>query len=269
MIPDDYYRTLGLEPQAEPNHIKEAYRRLAFEHHPDRNRGNPAAAEKMKSINEAYAVLSNPAKRRKYDGLRRRFGAAACGHFRTSHSEQDIFSGSDINAVFEEMARAAGFRGVDDIFREFYGQTYQSFRFSRPRVTVRAFGFRRPAANAGTRGRPAVRERLLERLFRLALGGLAGLRPPRKGNDIRDRIRLDPKLAASGGPYAYFHRQRSKKLVVKVPANVREGQHIRLTGMGAVGRSGGNNGDLLLEVRFRRSVWGRLQQWARRVLKGR
>lgn len=266
MTQDDYYRTLGLEPQAEPSHIKEAFRRLAFEHHPDRNRGNPAAAEKMKSINEAYAVLSNPAKRRQYDGLRRRFGAAACGHFRTSHTEQDIFSGSDIDAVFEEMARSAGFRGVDDIFREFYGQTYQSFRFSRPRVSVRTFGFQRPAADPGAQDRPPGKGRILERLARLALGRLAGLRPPRKGADLRDRIRLDPKFAAAGGPYAYFHRQRSKKLVVKVPANVREGQHIRLAGMGAVGRAGGNNGDLLLEVRFRRSVWGRLRHWSKRIL---
>ncbi len=267
MSQDDYYHTLGLEPQADPIQIKEAYRRLALEHHPDRNRGNPAAADKMKRINEAYAVLSNPAKRRKYDGLRRQFGAAACGHFRTSHSEEDIFSGSDINAVFEEIARAAGFRGVDDIFREFYGQTYQSFRFSRPRMSVHAFGFRRPAADSGTGSRMSVGTGLLERLARFALGRAAGSRPPGKGADIRDRIRLDPKLASTGGPYAYYHRQRSKKLVVKIPAHVREGQRIRLAGMGAAAGTGGTDGDLLLEVRFHRPVWSRLRQWAKRVWK--
>jgi curved DNA-binding protein len=267
MSQDDYYRMLGLEPRAETGEIKEAYRRLAFEHHPDRNRGNPTAAERMKGLNEAYAVLSNPEKRRRYDDLRRQFGSAAHGRFRTSHSEQDIFSGSDINAVFEEMARAAGFRGADDIFREFYGQTYQSFRFRRPGVRVRAFGFGRPAANARTGGRVSWGAGLLERIARRALGRLVGGAPPEKGADLRDRIRLDPKFAAAGGPYAYFHRQRSKKLVVKVPANVREGQHIRLAGMGAQGRAGGRSGDLLLEVRFRRPVWGRLQRWAKRVLK--
>ena len=73
MSQDDYYATLGLPPQAETRQIKEAYRRLAFEHHPDRNRDTPSAADTMKRINEAYAVLSHPAKRREYDALRERF----------------------------------------------------------------------------------------------------------------------------------------------------------------------------------------------------
>ena len=65
MAQRDYYEILGLDRDASPHKIKEAYRKLAFQYHPDRNKGNPAALEKMKEINEAYAVLSDPEKRRR------------------------------------------------------------------------------------------------------------------------------------------------------------------------------------------------------------
>jgi DnaJ-class molecular chaperone len=251
MSQDDYYATLGLPPQAEPRQVKEAYRRLAFEHHPDRNRGTPAAAETMKRINEAYAVLSHPVKRREYDALRERFGSAAHSRFRTRHTEQDIFSGSDINAVFEELARSFGFRGFEDIFRDVYGQSPQGFEFKRPRVTIRTFGFGRPFRSGGSGGARPPSAGILGRLARLALGKLGdGL--PRNGADIHDRIRINPELAAAGGPYAYLLRPVSKKLVVKIPPGVRAGQRIRLAGMGAPGRNGGKGGDLFLEVRLRR-----------------
>jgi len=59
----DYYQILEVDRNATPQTTKEAYRRLAFQYHPDRNRGNPSAVEKMKEINEAYAVLSDPRKK--------------------------------------------------------------------------------------------------------------------------------------------------------------------------------------------------------------
>ena len=117
----DYYQILGAEKNADSKRIKEAYREQAFRYHPDRNKENPEAAEKMKHVNEAYAVLSDPTKRRKYDTLRQQFGSSAYNQFRNNYSQQDIFSGSDINHIFEEMSKAFGFRGFDDIFKEFYG----------------------------------------------------------------------------------------------------------------------------------------------------
>lgn len=63
----DYYRILGIAPNASAAEIKQAYRRLAFRHHPDKNPLNLVSDEMMKEINEAYATLSDPANRRKYD----------------------------------------------------------------------------------------------------------------------------------------------------------------------------------------------------------
>jgi DnaJ-class molecular chaperone len=265
MSQDDYYETLGLTPQAETRQIKEAYRRLAFDHHPDRNRDTPSAADTMKRINEAYAVLSHPAKRREYDALRERFGSSAHSRFRTSHTEQDIFSGSDINAVFEELARSFGFRGFEDIFRDVYGQSPQGFEFKRPRVTIRTFGFGRPLRSGGGSGALPPSAGILGRLARLALGRL-GDGMPRDGADIHDRISISPELAAAGGPYAYLLRPVSKKLVVKIPPGVRAGQRIRLAGMGAPGRNGGKDGDLLLEVRLHRPFRERARNFMAGIL---
>ena len=67
MTDQDYYTVLGVGPNADEQQIKEAFRQKAFEFHPDRNQGDETAAFRMKAVNEAYAVLSNPTKRREYD----------------------------------------------------------------------------------------------------------------------------------------------------------------------------------------------------------
>lgn len=260
MSTDDYYKTLGVEPQASLRQIKAAYRRLAFEHHPDRNRDRPASAETMKRVNEAYAVLSNPAKRREYDALRQQFGPSAHHQYRNAHTERDIFSGSDINSVFEEISRAFGLRGFDDIFRDFYGHDYQRFEFRRPRVSVRGFVLRRSFGPGPDSTMSTATNGPFNRIARAALRRLTGIKLPERGADIHGRIELDPAFADAGGPYAYYQRERSKKLVVKIPAGVRTGQRIRLAGMGHLGKEGGGPGDLLLEVRLRRPLLQRLIQ---------
>jgi len=141
MEQQDYYQQLNIEKNAGQKQIKEAYRKLAFEYHPDRNQGNPNAANEMKAINEAYAVLSDGSKRRQYDEMKQRFGSSAHTRFRSSYSEKDIFSGSDIHQIFEEMARSFGVRGFDEIFREFYGPGYRSFEFRKKGLFGRGFFF--------------------------------------------------------------------------------------------------------------------------------
>lgn len=266
MSSDDYYATLGVSQDASIRQIKAAYRRLAFQHHPDRNRDNPRSSEAMKRINEAYAILSSPVKRREYDELRRQFGSAAYSRYQSAHSQQDIYNGSDINTVFEEMARAFGFRGFEDIFREFYGPDSQHFEFKRPGIRVRAFTFARPFSMDTGRPYTPHRDGPLGRIARLAFRKMSGFDLPENGGNIRDHIYIDSGLAAAGGPYAYFLQERSKKLVVKIPAGVRKGQRIRLAGMGHEGRAGGTAGDLLLEVRLRRPIQERIKNWVVRIL---
>ncbi len=137
----DYYHVLGVDRDASQQAIKEAYRKLAFQYHPDRNKGDPAATEKMKDINEAYAVLSDVSKRREYDLLRSRYGSFAYERFRQSHTPEDISRGSDIDQIFEEFAKMFGFRSSGDIFRESYGPEHRSFEFRRPGMFDRGYIF--------------------------------------------------------------------------------------------------------------------------------
>jgi DnaJ-class molecular chaperone len=235
----DYYEILGVPQDATQQQIKEAYRKLAFQYHPDRNKGNPESTARMKSVNEAYAVLSNPSKRRNYDVYRRQYGSSAYGQFRQSYSENDIFRGSDINQIFEEMARAFGFRGFEEIFRESYGQGYRSFEFKKPGFFGRGFVFTAPSPFlTGSLGR----------LTKYLLKKMSGIEFPEDGADVDETIDLTPEQATNGGPYPYSYRKQSKKLVVMIPPGVHEGQRIRLAGMGDKGKGGGKQGDLYLKV---------------------
>ena len=254
MSQEDYYQVLGVDQNASQIRIKEAYRQAAFKYHPDRNRENTAAAEKMKKINEAYAVLSNPAKKADYDNMRTRFGSSAYKHFRNNYSEQDIFSGSDINHIFEEMARSFGFRGSNEIFKEFYGGVYQQFEFKKSGGQARKFIFRGSTQAGHQRQVRFPVDGNLGKVLRYVVQKVSGLQLPEDGADIDERLYLTPQQALQGGPFAYYLRRQSKKLVVNIPAGIREGQRIRLEGMGEKGKAGGKSGDLFLKVHLRKPM---------------
>lgn len=247
----DYYQVLQIAPNADSKKIKEAYRELAFKYHPDRNREDPESAEKMKLVNEAYAVLSDPQKRSRYDALRNQYGSSAYDRFRKNYSEKDIYSGSDIHSIFEEMAKTFGLRGFDEIFREFYGPGYRTFEFKRPGISGRGFVFFGSFGLGGGRQVQPPLGKKLGKLSRFVFKKIAGAGLPENGEDINDVIYLDPPAAREGGPYAYYHKPKSKKLVVKIPRGVRDGQKIRLAGMGEDGKDGGKPGDLYLRVKIK------------------
>jgi DnaJ-class molecular chaperone len=92
----DYYRILQVEPEADQTALKKAYHKLAVIWHPDRNPDSQVAEERFKSIAEAYAVLSDPVKRRRYDQL----GPDAFG---SEYAAGDIFEGFDLNDLFREF----------------------------------------------------------------------------------------------------------------------------------------------------------------------
>lgn len=256
----DYYSVLGVDSQASAKQIKEAYRTLAFENHPDRNKENPESAEKMKGINEAYAVLSNDKKRREYDAMRLQFGDSAAGRFRQNYTEQDIFKGSDVQQMFEEVAKAFGLRGVDEIFKDFYGPGYRSFSVKRKGVLFSGFMF------TGGFGSPAKGRMTLPfgnaigKLPRMMMKQLFGATLPQQGDDLTDTIRISEDHARQGGPFAYHHRKQSKKLVVKIPPGTRMDQRIRLAGMGKAGKDGGAPGDLYLRVKIKTPLGQKIKQ---------
>lgn len=105
----DYYETLGVSKNADKDDIKEAYRKLAMQYHPDRNK-SPNAEEKFKELSEAYAVLSDDNKRKQYniyghEGINQRY------------SSEDLYRGTDFNDLFRDV----GFGG-SDIFNLLFGQ---------------------------------------------------------------------------------------------------------------------------------------------------
>lgn len=252
MAPHDYYQILGVEPDADAKKIKEAFRGMAFSHHPDRNENKADSADMMKRINEAYAVLSNPSKRSEYDALRNRFGDHAYGQFRNTYSEHEIFKDSDVQQIFEEVARSFGLRGLDSLFGDFTGSGYKHVAFKRHGLHGRGFiyrgGFGKRGGSAMSGGAPPGMGRLARYLFRK----IGGMSLPEAGEDMHDIIWLTPEFASSGGSYPYYHHRRSKKLVVTIPAGTKDGQQIRLARMGADGKNGGSAGDLYLKVKVKK-----------------
>lgn len=248
MSNNNYYQELNVKPDATDQEIKASFRKLAFEYHPDRNKDNSQAADKMKSVNEAYAVLSNPEKRREYDMLYQKYGDSARGQFRQNFSDQDIFQGSDIEQIFEEMARSFGLRGFDDIFKDFYGPGHKTFEFQQSGMFGKGVIFNTRMGTGPIGGKGAS---FLGMLMQKMLGKMTGILLPQRGGDMYDVVSLDPEFANQGGPFAYLHKEKEKKLVVQIPKGVREGQQIRLTGMGKDGTHGAGPGDLFLKVKIK------------------
>jgi molecular chaperone DnaJ len=110
----DYYQVLGVAETATTDEIKKAFRRLAKQHHPDRNPNNPQSSERFKEINEAHDVLSDADKRKKYDQLRR-YGAFAG----TGGSRRGPGGGADDSAVDFDLG---SFGGLGDIFSSIFGR---------------------------------------------------------------------------------------------------------------------------------------------------
>lgn len=268
----DYYTILGVEKTAGRKQIKEAYRRLALQYHPDRNRTDEAAG-RMKEINEAYAVLSDPKKREQYDSFSIRYGASGYHQFRESYSEQDIFRGSDIRQVFEEMSRIFGVRGFDEIFREHYGPGYQSFEFRRPGFSSQGFVFHSfPGMRQGGAGGPRLNGPF-GRLVKYLLKKQWGLEFPEKGKDRGDKIVIPAELAVKGGKIHYTYRPKSRDLLVTIPPGITDGKKIRLRGMGDDGKAGGEPGDLYITIYVGRDLledlkacWSKVSYWISEML---
>jgi len=117
----DYYDALGIKKDASQKEIKSAFRKLAFKYHPDRSK-LPNAEEKFKEASEAYAILSDPKKRRKYD-------ASGLDGINKQYRQEDIYNRQNFQDIFSEF----GFNG-SDLFNRIFGGGF-TFRQGQPKVS--------------------------------------------------------------------------------------------------------------------------------------
>jgi DnaJ-class molecular chaperone len=269
MTDKDYYGVLGVSESATAEEIKKTYRKLAFQYHPDKN---PGSEEMMKEINEAYAVLSDKKKREAYNAYRQRFGSSARDQFRQSYAEQDIFKDSDIYQIFEEMSRAFGFSRPEDLFsrNNVYGNQFRTYEFKGPGFFGKGTFIFRPMSTGSQEQirrsqhqteemparQPSLSSRLLVKglnMFQKHIAKKYGLAIPENGMDSYDTIKIAPEEAAAGGKVGYrcLKGNNPRDISVKVPAGIRDGQKIKLRGLGEEGKNGGVSGDLYLKVKIR------------------
>jgi curved DNA-binding protein len=222
----DYYKTLGVNKNTTPEDIKKAYRQLALKYHPDRNKGDKEAEEKFKEINEAYAVLSDPEKRRQYD----MFGAEG---FRQRYSQEDIFRGFDIGDILKDF----GF-GTSDIFSVLFGGGGGKRRRVKYTTFTGPFGQYTPGA-----GGPDYADYF-------ARGG-AG---PSKGRDMISDLTITLEEAAAGAEKLISIRRdgKAEKIAVKIPPGIDTGKKLRVAGKGERGAGGGPPGDLYVRVQVQK-----------------
>jgi len=220
----DYYKVLGVEKSASEDQIKKAYRKLAREYHPDMKPGDKKAEEHFKQINEAYEVLSDPGKRRKYDQL----GAS---YQQYQHMGGDP-RGFDWGQWMSGMGRQRGgarveFSGdLNDLFGQ--GGDFSDFFNA-------IFG----DMGAGTGTAPGTTQRTSRRA-RSSVHA-TGMR----GRDYEQPIEITLEEAYTGTTRTLS--KDGQRIEVKIPAGARTGTKVRLSGQGTSGL-GGPAGDLYLVV---------------------
>jgi len=218
----DYYEILGVSRDVDEKAIKRAYRRLAMKYHPDRNPGKEKEAnDKFKEINEAYAVLGDPEKRKQYD------------QFGTVGDVGDIFSSPYTRTTFEDLMKRFGgshlsFDFLDDIFGDALWDKSFSFK-----VFSHGFG---GSQGVRFRGRRGIN---LEEIFAQAQ------RPQRQ--DVRYEIAITQEQAAQGLEKDLV--RRNKRLRVKIPAGVKTGTKVRLRNARQI--TDGQPGDIMILVKVK------------------
>jgi curved DNA-binding protein len=229
----DYYKVLGVARTASEDEIKKAYRKLARKYHPDVNPGDKTAEDKFKELNEAYEVLSDPEKRKRYDQLGANWKAGADFTPPPGWGEGARVDFGDIGDIFGGPGRGAG--DFSDFFETIFAGTRSA---------------RRGRAGFAMRGQDveAEIELTLEDAHRgvtrtLSLQTIVQC-PTCQGSGVRDNKPCPPCRGVGVV-------NQPKTLDVNIPAGVRKGSMVRLAGQGEAGTGDAPAGDLLLRVRLR------------------
>jgi curved DNA-binding protein len=218
----DYYKILGVSKTASKDEIKKAYRKLARQYHPDVNQGNKASEEKFKEVNEAYEVLSDQAKREKYD----HFGSQWQQYERSGGRPEDFdwtqwssrpaggaytqtISPEDLEQILGGMGGAGGF---SDFFEALFGN----------------LGGSPTGRGRGAAGREQTRRTL-------------------RGRDNEQTVQVSLEDAFRGASVS-LQWEGGRRVEAKIPPGVRTGSRVRLSGQGEAGAGGGQAGDLYLKI---------------------
>ncbi|MCU1386427.1 MAG: hypothetical protein JWL71_5124 [Acidobacteria bacterium] len=216
----DYYSALGVAKTASQKEIKAAYRKLARKHHPDVNQGDKSAEGRFKEINEAYEVLGDPDKRKKYDEL---------GANWRQYEQAGAAGGRNPFAGGFNPGDAGGYRTVtQDDLNEMFGGGHPFSDFFET-----FFGGARDAGEPQGRGRGRARA-------------------ARAGRDIEQEIELSLEDAYHGAMrrFSIQHEGDARSVDVRIPAGVSDGSRVRVSAEGERGSGGGKAGDLYLRIRL-------------------
>lgn len=209
----DYYELLGVKKDSSPSDIKKAYRKLALKYHPDKNQGEKKAEAKFQEINEAYAVLSDPEKKKQYD----LYGST---DFHKRYSQEDIFRGFDLNDILRQFGASGA------------GQS-ANFRSSRGGGNG---GFSSFFSQGGQQGG--------------GCGGGGCHSAGEKGQDMTYQITVSLEEVLHGAERTISLRKNGtpQNVSVKIPKGIEAGKKLRLQGKGGNSHNGGLPGDLYLKV---------------------
>ena len=263
----DYYADLGVDKKATQAEIKKAYRKLARSNHPDSNPGDTAKHEKFKVVAEAYDVLGDEEKRKKYDEVQRLYGGG--GGFRGGFpgGSPGGEAGFDLGDLLRD--RAGGF---GDLFGDLFGNRGGGARTRTRPVrgadveTSATIGFTdalngvtislRLTSDAacpdchGTGGKPGTQPHICPEcegagfVVNSSGGGFSiNETCPRCGGRQLIYDEACPTCHGSG------RGTSARTISARIPAGVKDGQRIRLRGKGGVGENGGSNGDLFVSVK--------------------
>ncbi|MGB2714446.1 MAG: DnaJ C-terminal domain-containing protein [Vicinamibacterales bacterium] len=231
----DYYQTLGVTKSASDKEIKQAFRKLARKFHPDVNPGDKSSEGRFKEINEAYEVLGDPAKRRKYDEL----GANWRMYEQAQQQGEPFGAGSPFGS--------GGAPGQGGAWTINMGGEPGAYRTMTQEEMQELFGNEDPFSD----------------FFRTFFGGGgAGVREPgrargrsrsQKGQDIEHEVELTLEEAYHGATRRMSIKEggHARSVDVRIPVGVKDGSRVRAAGEGAAGSNGGAAGDLYLRVRVK------------------